>query len=53
MHIPSLEGSTVIGELGFRYTSCKESPWYFDANVKGYVGMQKGLSGSVQAVYSF
>ena len=53
MHSPSLEGSTVIGEVGFRYTPGKESPWYFDANVKGYVGMQEGLSGSVQAVYSF
>lgn len=53
MHTPSLEGSTVIGEIGFRYTPGKESPWYFDANVKGYVGMQEGLSGSVQAVYSF
>ena len=53
MHTPSLEGSTVIGEVGFRYTPGKESPWYFDANVKGYVGMQEGLSGNVQAVYSF
>ena len=53
MYTPSLEGSTVIGEVGFRYTPGKESPWYFDANVKGYVGMQEGLSGSVQAVYSF
>lgn len=53
MYTPSLEGSTVIGEVGFRYTPGKESPWYFDANLKGYVGMQEGISGSVQAVYSF
>ena len=53
MYTPSLEGSTVIGEVGFRYTPGKESPWYFDANVKGYAGMQEGFSGSVQAVYSF
>ena len=53
MYTPSLEGSTVIGEVGFRYTPDKASPWYFDANVKGYVGMQEGISGSVQAVYSF
>ena len=53
MHTPSLEGSTVIGEIGFRYTPGKESPWYFDANVKGYAGVQEGLSGSLQAVYSF
>ena len=53
MYTPSLEGSTVIGEIGFRYTPGKESPWYFEANVKGYVGMQEGLSGSLQAVYSF
>lgn len=53
MYTPSLEGSTVIGEVGFRYTPGKESPWYFDADLKGYVGMQEGISGSVQAVYSF
>ena len=53
MYTPSLEGSTVIGEVGFRYTPGKASPWYFDANVKGYAGMQEGISGSVQAVYSF
>lgn len=53
MHTPSLEGSTVIGEVGFRYTPGKESPWSFDAKLIGYVGMQEGLSGSVQAVYSF
>lgn len=53
MYTPSLEGSTVIGEVGFCYTPGKASPWYFDANVKGYAGMQEGISGSVQAVYSF
>ena len=53
MYTPSLEGSTVIGEVGFRYTPGKASPWYFDANVRGYAGMQEGISGSVQAVYSF
>ena len=53
MYTPSLEGSTVIGEVGFRYTPGKESPWYFDANVRGYAGMQEGISGNVQAVYSF
>ena len=53
MYTPSLEGSTVIGEVGFRYTPGKASPWYFDANVRGYAGMQEGISGSVKAVYSF
>ncbi len=53
MYTPSLEGSTVIGEVGFRYIPDKASPWYFDANIKGYVGMQEGISGSVQAMYSF
>ena len=53
MYTPSLDGSTVIGEVGFRYTPGEASPWYFDANVKGYAGMQQGISGSVQAVYSF
>lgn len=53
MYTPSLEGSTVIGEVGFRYIPNKASPWYFDANIKGYAGMQEGFTGSVQAVYSF
>lgn len=53
MHSPSLEGSTVIGEIGFRYTPGKESPWSFDAKLRGYVGQQEGISGNVQAVYSF
>ena len=53
LYAPSLEGSTVIGELGFRYTPDKAGGWYFDASVKGYAGQQEGLSGSVQAVYSF
>ena len=53
MHTPSLEGSTVIGEIGFRYTPGKESPWSFDAKLRGYVGQQEGISGNVQAVYSF
>ena len=53
MHTPSLEGSTVIGEVGFRYTPGKESPWSFDAKLRGYVGQQEGISGNVQAVYSF
>ena len=53
LYAPSLEGSTVIGELGFRYTPDKAGGWYFDASVKGYAGQQEGLSGSVQVVYSF
>lgn len=53
MHSPSLEGSTVIGEVGFRYTPGKESPWSFDAKLRGYVGQQEGISGNVQATYTF
>lgn len=53
MYTPSLEGSTVIAEMGFRYTPGNKSPWYFDANIKGYVGQQEGISGSVQANYTF
>lgn len=53
MHSPSLEGSTVIGEVGFHYTPGKESPWSFDAKLRGYVGQQEGISGNVQATYTF
>ena len=53
MYTPSLEGSTVIGEIGVSYRPDKASSWYLNANIKGYAGMQEGISGSVQAGYRF
>ncbi len=48
---PSLEGSTVIGELGMHYIA--NVRWSLDANVRGYTGQRDGWSGSIQANYSF
>lgn len=48
---PSLEGSTVIGELGMRYIA--NVRWSLDVNLRGYTGQRDGWSGSVQANYSF
>ena len=48
---PSLEGSTVIGEVGMHYNASEK--WSLDLNVRGYGGQREGFSGSVQANYSF
>ncbi len=48
---PSLEGSTVIGEVGMHYKASDK--WSFDLNARAYTGQREGFSGSVQANYSF
>lgn len=48
---PSLEGSTVIGEIGAHYKASEK--WSLDLNGRAYVGQREGFSGSVQANYSF
>lgn len=48
---PSLEGSTVIGEIGAHYKASDK--WSLDLNARAYVGQREGFSGSVQANYSF
>ncbi len=53
MYTPSLQGSTVIGEIGFRGTPGEESPWSFEVSLRGYAGKQEGISGAVTAAYSF
>ena len=53
MYTPSLQGSTVIGEIGFRGTPGEGSPWSFEVSLRGYAGKQEGISGAVTAVYSF
>lgn len=53
MYTPSLQGSTVIGEIGFRGTSGEDSPWSFEVSLRGYAGKQEGISGAVTAAYSF
>ncbi len=48
---PSLEGSTVIGEIGAHYKASDK--WSIDLNGRAYVGQREGFSGSVQANYAF
>ena len=48
----SLEGSTIIGELGVVYQP-DNSPWSIDAKLKGYGGQRDGYSGSILATYHF
>jgi len=51
VNAPSLEGSTVIGEVGMHYKASDK--WSIDLNLRGYSGQRDGFSGSVQANYSF
>ena len=52
MEETSLKGSTIIGELGV-VIQPENSPWSFDAKVKGYGGQRDGYSGSILATYHF
>ena len=51
LETPSLEGSTVIGEIGAHYKASDK--WSFDLNGRAYVGQREGFSVSVQANYAF
>ena len=51
LETPSLEGSTVIGEIGAHYKASEK--WSIDLNGRAYVGQREGFSGSVQANYAF
>lgn len=51
LETPSLEGSTVIGEVGMHYKASEK--WSLDLNARAYTGQREGFSGSVQANYSF
>ena len=49
----SLQGSSVMAEVGFNYQPTPDSPWSFDLNMRGYVGERQGGSFNVQATYTF
>ncbi len=42
-----------MAEIGVNYQPSSDSPWSFDLSMRGYTGQREGISGSVQAVYSF
>ena len=49
----SLQGSSVMAEVGFNYQPTPDSPWSFDLNMRGYIGERQGGSFNVQATYTF
>ena len=49
----SLQGSSVMAEVGFNYQPTPTSPWSFDLNMRGYTGELQGGSFNVQATYTF
>ena len=51
LNAPSLEGSTVIGEVGLHYNV--DARWGMDLNIRGYGGQREGISGALQVNYTF
>ena len=49
----SIQGSSVMAEVGFNYQPTPDSPWSFDLNMRGYTGERQGGSFNVQATYTF
>ena len=49
----SLQGSSVMAEIGLNYQPSPDSPWSFDLNMRGYAGERQGGSFNVQATYTF
>ena len=49
----SLQGSSVMAEIGLNYQPTPDSPWSFDMNMRGYAGERQGGSFNVQATYTF
>ena len=49
----SLQGSSIMAEVGFNYQPTPDSPWSFDLNMRGYAGERQGGSFNVQATYTF
>ena len=49
----SLQGSSVMTEVGFNYQPTPDNPWSFDLNMRGYTGERQGGSFNVQATYTF
>lgn len=49
----SLQGSSVMAEIGFNYQPTPDSSWSFDLNMRGYAGERQGGSFNVLATYTF
>lgn len=48
----SLQGSSVMAEVGFNYQPTPDSPWSFDLNMRGYTGERQGGNFNIQATYT-
>lgn len=51
--VPSLKGSTVIGELGLSLKPSKLQGFSIDMGVQGFAGKRKGVSGNLMLKYAF
>lgn len=49
----SLQGGTIMEEIGLNYQANDYSPWSFNLSFTGYQGQRDGFSGNVQVVYNF
>lgn len=49
----TLKGVVGEGELGVQTKPSANSPWFFDAGVKGFVGVRRGVAGTLRATYTF
>ena len=50
---PDLKGDTGLLELGVSCKSEKSANWELDLSVTGYMGVRRGLSGSIYFIYNF
>ena len=50
---PSMKGSSGLIELGWKVKPSKKSPMTIDVGVTGWVGKQRGITGNVQANWTF
>ena len=50
---PSVKGSSGLIELGWKVKPSKKSPMTIDVGVTGWVGKQRGITGNVQANWTF
>jgi len=50
---PSIKGDTGIAEIGFSLQPTKSSPLWLEVGIQGYGGKREGVTGGVQARYTF
>jgi autotransporter-associated beta strand protein len=53
IQVPSLSGTTGVGELGLLFTPSETLPISFDLGVQGYTGKKEGVTGSLMVKLVF